>query len=529
MLAAFLIIFALTLLAYWIYKIGYKNEGYFDNHPIPSLKPTFLVGNTGSIMQRKQFQADFVADIYKKYPNEPILGLFDMRNPLYLIRDAELVKRVAIKDFDQFVDHRSFFDGENDPIFGKNLVSLKGEDWREMRTNLSPAFTGSKMRAMFELVSVCGNELTKYIDRELKTKSHLDLEIKEFFTKFTNDVIATCAFGIEVNSQNNPENEFYKMGARVMNFGGLVNRLKFLCFLSAPYIAKLLNLKFMGSKDEKFFRSTILDTMKTRERENIVRPDLINILLNLKKGQLTKASDTKTQSEFSVVDEFDLGKVKTKHEWSDDELLAQCLIFFLAGFDTVSTGMTFVAYELALNPDIQSKVHGEIDEVNQNLDGGLLTYDTLQKMKYLDMVVSETLRKWPPAPVTDRVCTASTVLEVDGKKVPIKKGDYLWIPMYSIQHDEKYYPNPEKFDPERFSDERKHEINPNTYLPFGIGPRNCIGSRFALMELKAAMFYVLKNAKFEVYEKTAIPIIFGAKKFRMIPDDGLFIRISPRA
>lgn len=133
--------------------------------------------------------------------------------------------------------------------------------------------------------------------------------------------------------------------------------------------------------------------------------------------------------------------------------------------------MTFMAYELIRDPDVQIKLQNEIDEVNESLDGKALTYEDIQKMKFMDQVVSETLRMWPPAPVVDRMCSKDYEIEYDGKKLLIEKGRNFYIPIYAIQHDPKFFPDPEKFDPERFSDENKSKINRDAYLPFGSGPR----------------------------------------------------------
>lgn len=131
-----------------------------------------------------------------------------------------------------------------------------------------------------------------------------------------------------------------------------------------------------------------------------------------------------------------------------------------------------MAYELIRNPDIQKKLQEEIDEVHQRLNGKELTYEELQKMKYLDQVVSETLRMWPPAPVVDRLCVKDYTLEYDDKKIEIEAGRNFYLLIYGIHHDERYFPNPEKFDPERFSDENKDKINRDAYMPFGVGPRH---------------------------------------------------------
>lgn len=227
----------------------------------------------------------------------------------------------------------------------------------------------------------------------------------------------------------------------------------------------------MPQKLSTFFKSLILDTMVERESKNIMRPDMINIIMQVRKGSLAKeVQDEKIDSNdgFATVTEFS-SKADAKKEWSDDELVAQCLLFFLAGFETSSTLLSFLGCELALNPDIQEKLCREIDETQK------LTYEALNSMKYLDQVISECLRKWPPAMITDRICNKEITLVVDGQPVTIKEGQQFWIPIYGLHMDPKYFPEPEKFDPDRYSEENVGKIVAGSYVPFGIGPRNCIG------------------------------------------------------
>lgn len=139
--------------------------------------------------------------------------------------------------------------------------------------------------------------------------------------------------------------------------------------------------------------------------------------------------------------------------------------------------MSFLAHEIAANPEVQDKLMSEINEVQAELDGKTITYDVLQKMKYLDQVICETLRMYPAAPFIDRVCLKDYDLKYDDKVAHIKKGTMMWFPVAGLHQDPKYFPNPKKFDPERFSEENKANINMDAYLPFGLGPRNCIGSR----------------------------------------------------
>lgn len=144
---------------------------------------------------------------------------------------------------------------------------------------------------------------------------------------------------------------------------------------------------------------------------------------------------------------------------------------------------------------MQNKLFEEITEVESRLNGKKITYDQLQKMKYLDMVLSESLRKWPPIALTDRMCVKDYVYEEDGVKFVIKKGMMIAIPSISLHHDEKYFPNSNIFDPERFNEENKRSILKETYLPFGIGPRNCIGE---LSRQRLSIFYILKKLQSHV-------------------------------
>ena len=219
-------------------------------------------------------------------------------------------------------------------------------------------------------------------------------------------------------------------------------------------------------------------------------------------------------------------------EWTDDDITAQCTIFFFGGFEPTSSMVSFMAYELAINSDIQDKLRTEIDKVNILLkeEGKKLSYEVLQGMKYLDMVTSETLRKWAPAILFDRICTNAYEMEdVDGRKVRINVGDGVWLPTNTIHLDPKYYPDPENFDPERFSPENKGKIDMGNYIPFGIGPRNCIGSRFALLEAKAIFFHLLTKFYVEPCDRTEVPMQTKITSLNLQADKGCWIRLKARS
>lgn len=158
-----------------------------------------------------------------------------------------------------------------------------------------------------------------------------------------------------------------------------------------------------------------------------------------------------------------------------------------------------------------------------------LSYEDVNKMKYFDMVIMETLRKWPPIPSTDRQITKPIVLDnLAGVKVNLTTSDSIWIPIFALHMDPKYFPNPELFDPERFSDENKGNVIPGTYLPFGNGQRACIATRFAVMEAKIIFYYLLKMFAIETCGKTVNPIVLKKSTINMVAESGYWVKLVPR-
>lgn len=396
-----------------------------------------------------------------------------------MLRDLDVIKQLTVKDFDHFEDHRSFMEDSADNLLSNSLFFMKGEKWRDMRATLSPSFTGSKMRQMFELVSECADELIANFQTRTGKGETINFEMKDLFSRYTNDVIASCAFGIKVNSLENPNNEFFEHGQLFRRFNQPLFILKFILLRTFPKIMEKFGFDFIEKDTDTFFRSMVLDTMKAREEHKIFRPDMINILMQVRKGTLD-AGDEQQQvganDGFATVEESSVGRAVVKRKWNDSQIIAQCFLFFVAGFDTSSNLLTFAAYELLANPDVQQTLYEEIKATHESRQGKRLDYDALQKMKYMDQVITETLRKWPPVPMVDRICVKDySYDDGDGLRLNIAKGTPVNIPIYCIQHDPKYYANPEKFDPERFSEDNKDHIVPGSFIPFGVGPRNCIG------------------------------------------------------
>ncbi|VVC90084.1 unnamed protein product [Leptidea sinapis] len=298
-----------------------------------------------------------------------------------------------------------------------------------MRSTLSPAFTSSKIRLMVPFMEEAGNQMiAALMKKTAETGGPIQVECKDLTSRYANDVIASCAFGL-----------------------------------------KRLKLTLFSKDTTNFFISLVLDTMKNREENNIIRPDMIHLLMEAKK-----------------------------------------------------VGMSFALHELALHPEVQERLAQEIKDTHER-SKGKLDFNLIQNMQYMDMVVSEVLRLWPPGISLDRLCCKDYNMgkpnKYENRDFILRKGDLVAIPMFSIHRDAKYFPDPEKFDPERFSDENKHLIKSMTYMPFG--------SRFALLELKMLIYQIILHMEVSPCEKTCIPSKLSVESvnLRLVGDHWLNFKI----
>lgn len=150
--------------------------------------------------------------------------------------------------------------------------------------------------------------------------------------------------------------------------------------------------------------------------------------------------------------------------------------------------------KLAAYPDIQQRLYKEMIDIKNGTDQTDLTYEMVNGMKYAEMVISEGLRMCQIAPELKRRATRSyTLVNSNGETIEIQPGDAVWIPAFILQNDPQYYPNPNVFDPERFSDANRKAHVSGTYAPFGMGPRDCIGCLYPMTELKIYFYHLLLN------------------------------------
>ncbi|KAJ4434867.1 hypothetical protein ANN_23438 [Periplaneta americana] len=500
-----------------IYFYFKRSWTYWKKRNVPYLEPTFPFGNFSDIVLQRKSIGEVFKKLYDQLDGNKYAGTYMFTKAEFLFRDPEIIKNVLVKDFSNFHDRGFYINEEREPLTG-HLFLLPGTKWRNLRVKLTPTFTSGKMKMMFQTLVDCGQELGECLTETANNEEVI--EIKDVVARFSTDIISSCAFGIQCNCLKNPDAEFRQWGRKI--FEPTINNSLFsLLSFTVPALVDFLKIRPLDKKVTKYFRNMVEETVNYRERNSFKRNDFIQLLIQIKNKGTVDADCKNGHQNGHTISE----KISDDNTMSMNCLAAQAFVFFIAGFETSSTTMQFCLYELTKNPDIQDRVRQEIDEILKKHDGKI-TYEAVQEMEYLDKVVSETLRKYPPVPILNRECTKT--YHIPGTDVVLNEGDLTVIPVLGLHHDPKYYPNPEKFDPERFSEEEKAKRHHYAYLPFGEGPRICIGMRFGLMQTKVGLISLLSRYQFCVSKETPIPLVMEPKSVVLSPMGGMHLQIKKR-
>lgn len=442
-----------------------------------------------------------------------VVGFYVGRQPAVIIGDPEMLEEILVKQFYNFTNRFKLV--PMDEFSKKMVINAKGEQWKYLRTILSPNFSAKKLKEMQPLVQAAVYNLERTCKNFSETGE--DVDINRLFGCFTMDVIATTAFGVEVDSQKNPDNPFVKNAtylARRNRFASVFT----ISFISRKFFKFLISTKVLATRSGKFFYNLCEKILKDRKSDdNQSRKDLLQMMIDQQKKIVQEQPEKNGNAKNG---EIPIPTNLVQRSLTDEEIIAQCSIFFLAGYETTATTLSFMAYLLAVNQDVQDKMYQEMQTV---IGKEKPDYTNVQKLTYFNQCLSETQRLYP---------IASSVLRKCKKQITIK--DWIIpehisvnIPIYALHHNPKYWPDPEKFDPDRFSVEGQKTHTKFTYLPFGAGPRICIGMRLAQMEMKLAMTELLMKYKFVPTEKTENPPILY-KTNLLSAKNGIWLKIERR-
>ncbi|GFQ63901.1 cytochrome P450 3A5 [Trichonephila clavata] len=446
--------------------------------------------------------ADFIKNMTKKDGGLiRLVGSFEGSIPRVTVAEPDLLRDILVKDFHIFPYRKEMKTG--DPIGDKMVSMIIGEDWKRIRTIITPAFTSKRMRQMGTIMNECSRTLIEVCENHYKDGNPVDC--KGLFGTFTMDVIASSAFGTKVDSHNDPQNDFVRRAKEAfLRFTPL--RIVF-SVLIPHWITKLIPESMNPFKFDRddFFKDVTMNVIKQRKQTGKRYNDFLQLLMDAsdEAAEAENAEIVEDESDrFGSVTSSTMSSPSKYKKLSNEELLAQCAMFFMVGYETTASMLTFISHCLATNPTWQEKLIKEVDEAFEKHTE--MSYDAVRDLKILDAVVSETLRMHPPAASTGR--TAVEDYDLGNTGIVVKKGMMIMIPIYAMHYDPEFFQDPETFNPERFMEGYELKHPQYAYLPFGAGPRNCLGMRFALLEIKMCLANLLRHFRLKPHSTTKIPL-----------------------
>ncbi|KAL5759020.1 hypothetical protein ACOSP7_021631 [Xanthoceras sorbifolium] len=359
----------------------------------------------------------------------------------------------------------SYQQKELGPLLGQGILTSNGAAWAHQRKILAPELYMTKVKGMMNLIIESTMVLlTSWKSRIEKEGGIADIKIDEDMRSFSGDVISRACFG---GNYSKGEEIFVKLRAlqEIMSKKSLSTGIPGMRYLPTKSNRNAWKL-------EKEIHNLILQVVKERKQEAVYENDLLQMILEGAKS-----------SNFS-------------EEATDQFIVDNCKNIYLAGFETTAVAATWCFMLLASNQEWQDRVREEVLEI---CGGQIPDYDMLRKMRKLTMVIQETLRLYPPVAVVSR--EAFKDMTFNGINIP--KGVNIWTLMLTLHTDPKVWgPDAHKFNPERFSNGISGSCKlPHLYMPFGVGPRVCLGQNLAMVELKMLMTLLLSNFSFSLSPK----------------------------
>ncbi|XP_011565458.3 cytochrome P450 9e2 [Plutella xylostella] len=491
---------SLLTIIFMLYFYYTKTFTFFEEKGVKFMKPYILLGNLGPRLMLKVSMHGFQLHIYNHFKGSPYGGIFEGRRPVFYVFDPDLIKAVTIKNFDHFVD-RNVLNSRQPGYLSRSLINLKGRDWKDVRSTLTPSFSSTRLRNMLPLIEQCTTQMVQF----LKAFDKKEVEMKDVMGHFTLEVIGACAFGIKCDALTDENAHFVQVASKFNDMAVSKRLLIFFVLIFMPRMFRFLNLSFLNPESTKELLKILTAAKAERRSTKSKRNDFLQLLID-------SAEPEKTES---------VKPGEHKKHLDEDTIDAQALLFLIAGYETSSTVLSFAIHVMATHPELQRRLREHVSEVT---DGKEMSYEVLAELHYLEAFLLETLRVYPPVSRIDRVVTKPYT--VPGTSINLDPGTVVAIPVYGIHMDPDIYPEPTKIRPERFLGDEKNDRPSHLYLAFGAGPRNCIGLRFAMFSVKLAMVTLLKNYKFSPCSKTKDPIPFEKKGILLKAHGGVWVTLE---
>lgn len=271
---------------------------YWSKRNIPYVEPTFPFGNVLDLFLARIDSGRFYERFYKQFKSHKYGGVFQLGKPTLIVTDLDMVRQILTKDFAFFMD-RALLPKMSHDFLANNLFGMEGNEWKDMRAKLTPTFSSGKMKLMYSLIERCSKQL-KYHLEPLAEKNEI-IDLKEVLSRYTLDIIATCAFGVEANTLVDSDTDFFKICQLIFKESKIVFVKRF--FMSTfPRIANLLRMTVIDKRVSEFLLNLVETTVKYRGENHVHRNDFLDLLMKVKNNQLRDENVRKSSSNKCVQD-----------------------------------------------------------------------------------------------------------------------------------------------------------------------------------------------------------------------------------
>nr|WCC58132.1 cytochrome P450 [Pharsalia antennata] len=394
------------------------------------------------------------------------------------------------------------------PWLGEGLLISKGEKWRTHRKMIAPTFHSSILKSFMPVFNKNANNLLE----SLKKEEGRVFDVHDYMSGTTVDTLLETAMGVKKTDEDNTGFEY---AMAVMKMCNILHLRHYKFWLRPDFIFKftsmwseqnyLLNVihsltrQVIKRKKENYY------SRESKGEQSLYKTAVSTSRYNEKEGNIDETSFAYIRDDLDENEENDIGEkkrlafldymIEASHSkgnvLTDDEIKEEVDTIMFEGHDTTAAASSFVLTVLGVHHDIQEKVFEELKEIFQDNLFRPITFNDTVQMKYLERVILETLRMYPPVPLIARVVNEDVKLASGNYTIPA--GTTVVIGTFVVHRNPKHYENPDKFDPDNFLPERCQNRPYYAYIPFSAGPRSCVGRKYAMLKLKVILASVLRK------------------------------------
>uniref|UniRef100_A0A0C9R7T7 CYP4C1_7 protein n=3 Tax=Fopius arisanus TaxID=64838 RepID=A0A0C9R7T7_9HYME len=493
-LAALILSLPIIILFIFDFYLHHDRRGFLvDKIPGPKTFP--LLGNSLDVNVPPEQLWNFFRDSGRNY--YPVYKFWVLNWPVINIRHPDDLE--IFLSSNKMIEKSLFYDLLRSWL-NDGLLTSKGDKWRGRRKILTSAF---HFNVLDEFVDTFVEHTDRLVETLLEEAQAGDVvkDLLPMFSKLTLGTICETAMGTKFDGEDEAQNEYRK---GIYDLGSLFYWRATKPWLKSDLIFSMTKNGKRQAKIVKRLHDFTMEIIKERKQYHHSTGGKYLNEFSTHDTESRNPSATKNRRRLAFLDLLIAASSK-EQEIDDRGIREEVDTFVFEGHDTTAVALLFITILLAENRDVQARCREEVREVMEETSGKMNIKD-VQKLNYLDRCIKEAQRLYPSVPIIGR----KAVDDVQLKTCFVPKGALVNMQLIETHRDPNYWPRPNVFDPDRFSPENSRGRHPFAYVPFSAGPRNCIGQKFAMVEMKIIMAGLLLNFHFEPMELAA--------NIRMVPD-----------